>query len=186
LTGALKDYQRAVVVGSVHTYGKGCVQRLFHLDDQFLDLEMGMRSDRGVVKLTTSIFYSPLGHSPANGGVASDIALSMKGPADGDADAVLAPDEARRVPEQSPVIGDAIASQIKRLEPAHRDEIDFLRRREKTREKDLPSSAQAMAADELHNSDGKGADAELAEAVAIAGDLAMLDQKPSGPQVTRK
>ncbi len=184
LTGALKDYQRAVVVGSPHTYGKGCVQRLFHLDDQFLDLEMGLRSDRGVVKLTTSVFYSPLGHSPANGGVASDIALSMKGTADDDGDAP--PREATRVPEEGPVVSPALTSQIKELETIHRSEIAYLMKRQQSRAKASAPSAAALAAEELRTDDSKGADAELTDAIAIAGDLATLERKPIGPQVTRK
>ncbi|MBI4404914.1 MAG: PDZ domain-containing protein [Deltaproteobacteria bacterium] len=77
LAGALKDHQRALLVGSKHTFGKGSVQRLFHLDDEVVlgGLPEELRLP-GVVKLTTSLFYSPLGHSPSNGGVVTHLSLS--------------------------------------------------------------------------------------------------------------
>ncbi len=76
LAGALKDHQRAVLVGTPHTYGKGSVQKLFHLGDEFLGAQWAGLPSSGVVKLTTSVFYSPLGHTPANGGVLTHIALA--------------------------------------------------------------------------------------------------------------
>lgn len=71
LTGALRDYERAVVVGTSVSYGKGSVQRLYDLDGADA-LNLGLP---GVVKLTSSLFFTPLGHSPANGGIRSDISL---------------------------------------------------------------------------------------------------------------
>ena len=38
LAAALKDYQRAILVGAQATFGKGSVQKLFQLDDPFLNL----------------------------------------------------------------------------------------------------------------------------------------------------
>jgi C-terminal processing protease CtpA/Prc len=76
LAGALKDYDRAVVVGSPRSYGKGLVQRLFHLDQEIFPLAPTDKA--GVVKLTTSVYYSPSGHTPANGGIAPHIALQTK------------------------------------------------------------------------------------------------------------
>jgi len=76
LAGALQDYHRAVVIGEGRTYGKGSVQRLFRLEDEMTVMGFKGRSARGVVKFTTSHFYSPRGHTPAHGGVAPDVVLS--------------------------------------------------------------------------------------------------------------
>jgi len=78
LSGALKDYQRAIIVGSERTYGKGTVQKLFHLEDPLIFSNESGPLGTGVLKLTTSVFYSPLGHTPANGGVVADIALQAQ------------------------------------------------------------------------------------------------------------
>jgi len=89
LAGALKDHQRAVLVGTPHTYGKGSVQKLFHLGDEFLGAQWAGLPSSGVVKLTTSVFYSPLGHTPANGGVETHIALAQSEPAQNSAGRIL-------------------------------------------------------------------------------------------------
>ncbi|NBX77632.1 MAG: PDZ domain-containing protein [Proteobacteria bacterium] len=78
LAAALKDHQRAILVGSPTTFGKGSVQKLIRLNDPFLNLKL--EKNTGVIKLTTSAFFSPLGHSPVNGGVKTHIALTEKSP----------------------------------------------------------------------------------------------------------
>jgi carboxyl-terminal processing protease len=62
--GAIKDYQRGVIVGDSHTFGKGTVQNLNDLDAQM-----------GAIKVTISKFYRPSGSSTQVKGVDSDIAL---------------------------------------------------------------------------------------------------------------
>lgn len=64
LAGALKDYRRAVVVGSDHTFGKGTVQILSGL---------GQQGSFGAMKVTTGMFFLPGGDSTQHKGVASDI-----------------------------------------------------------------------------------------------------------------
>jgi carboxyl-terminal processing protease len=64
LAGAMKDYKRALIVGSDHTYGKGSVQVLN-------TLPLGL----GAMKLTTQMFYLPGGVSTQNTGVASDVQI---------------------------------------------------------------------------------------------------------------
>lgn len=64
LAGAMKDYRRALIVGSDHTYGKGSVQVLN-------PLPLGL----GAMKLTTQMFYLPGGVSTQNTGVYSDISI---------------------------------------------------------------------------------------------------------------
>jgi carboxyl-terminal processing protease len=62
LTGALKDYKRALVVGGDHTFGKGTVQVL-----------NGLPQGLGGMKLTTGMYFLPSGRSTQNTGVDSDI-----------------------------------------------------------------------------------------------------------------
>lgn len=64
LAGALKDYQRAVVVGSDRTFGKGTVQLLVPLPREL-----------GAVKITTAMFFLPGGASTQRVGVTSDIRI---------------------------------------------------------------------------------------------------------------
>lgn len=73
IAAALQDYNRAVIVGSTQTFGKGTVQR-------FIDLDRTVpgRTDvkpLGTVKLTMQKFYRIDGGSTQLRGVASDIVL---------------------------------------------------------------------------------------------------------------
>ena len=62
LTAAVKDYQKAILVGTT-TYGKGTVQSMFTL------------SNGGVLKMTVDRFYSPLGHEINKVGVNPDVEI---------------------------------------------------------------------------------------------------------------
>ncbi len=64
VAGALKDYRRAVIVGSDHTYGKGSVQALLPLP-----------WDLGAMKVTTGLYFLPGGQSTQKTGVAADVNL---------------------------------------------------------------------------------------------------------------
>ncbi len=64
LAGALKDYNRALIVGGDHTFGKGSVQ-----------VFQGLPGDLGAMKVTTGMFFLPRGVSTQHSGVASDIEL---------------------------------------------------------------------------------------------------------------
>lgn len=64
VAGAMKDYNRAVLVGDDHTFGKGTVQTL-------VPLPPGL----GALKVTTALFFRPGGASTQHSGVASDIVL---------------------------------------------------------------------------------------------------------------
>ena len=64
VAGALQDYKRAIVVGGDHTYGKGSVQAVLPLQNDF-----------GIIKVTTGIFFIPGGNSTQHRGVTSDIAF---------------------------------------------------------------------------------------------------------------
>jgi carboxyl-terminal processing protease len=62
LSGAMKDYNRAVIVGADHTYGKGSIQ-------QVPQLPFGL----GALKVTIGMFYTPGGFSTQHRGVEADI-----------------------------------------------------------------------------------------------------------------
>ena len=66
LAGALRDNQRARVVGS-RTFGKGSVQTLLPLDNG------------DSVKLTTARYYTPSGHSIQALGIVPDVVLKPEG-----------------------------------------------------------------------------------------------------------
>jgi C-terminal peptidase prc len=64
LSGALKDYGRAIIVGADNTtYGKGSMQRIFNLDPSVS------------VKVTTHLFSSPNGSHRQFDGVTPDIVI---------------------------------------------------------------------------------------------------------------
>jgi carboxyl-terminal processing protease len=66
VAGALKDYHRAVIVGSDHTFGKGSVQEL-------TPLPRGL----GGMKVTTGMYFLPGGKSTQKMGIDADVKLPM-------------------------------------------------------------------------------------------------------------
>jgi carboxyl-terminal processing protease len=75
VAGALQDYQRAVIVGSDHTHGKGTVQVIMNLDDTLSLRNMERYLPLGAMKLTTQKFYRISGDSTQYRGVVPDIIL---------------------------------------------------------------------------------------------------------------
>jgi len=73
LAAALKDYGRAVIVGSNHTFGKGTVQNIWNLDN-LINPKLDVKP-LGAIKLTIQKFYRINGGATQLKGVASDIAL---------------------------------------------------------------------------------------------------------------
>ncbi len=63
VAGTLKDYQRAVIVGGDHTFGKGSVQQVVPIP--------GL----GALKVTVGMFFTPGGYSTQHRGVEGDIVL---------------------------------------------------------------------------------------------------------------
>ncbi len=64
VSGTLKDYGRAVIVGGDHTFGKGTVQSVRNLPKQL-----------GAIKVTVGMFFTAGGYSTQHRGVEADIAL---------------------------------------------------------------------------------------------------------------
>ena len=66
VAGALKDYHRAVIIGSDHTFGKGSVQEL-------TPLPWGL----GGMKITAGMYFLPGGKSTQKMGVEADVQLPL-------------------------------------------------------------------------------------------------------------
>jgi carboxyl-terminal processing protease len=64
VSGALQDYNRAVIVGGDHTFGKGSIQTVVPIP-----------YDLGAVKVTIGMFYIPAGNSTQHKGVPGDVVL---------------------------------------------------------------------------------------------------------------
>ena len=71
LAAALQDYNRAVIVGSTQSFGKGTVQNVIDLN-RFLS---NSKFDLGALKITTDKFYRINGGSVQVEGVKSDITI---------------------------------------------------------------------------------------------------------------
>tara|TARA_R110002073_G_scaffold279026_1_gene442975 strand:+ start:234067 stop:236181 length:2115 start_codon:yes stop_codon:yes gene_type:complete len=73
VAAALQDYNRAVIIGSKQTFGKGTVQQLLSLNNYYK-----YDKDLGGLKLTIQKFYRINGGSTQLKGVASDIAMPTR------------------------------------------------------------------------------------------------------------
>lgn len=74
-SGALQDFNRAVILGDESTYGKGSVQELIPNLNTNLFSRITNRGNTGGLKLTTQLYYLPSGTSIQDKGVNSDIIL---------------------------------------------------------------------------------------------------------------
>ena len=68
LAGAIKDYEKGLLVGTT-TFGKGIVQRILPL------------TDGTAIKLTVSAYYTPKGNNIHNIGIEPDIICEFDGDA---------------------------------------------------------------------------------------------------------
>jgi carboxyl-terminal processing protease len=64
VSGAMKDYNRAVIVGADHTYGKGSIQTV-----------IAVPGDLGALKVTIGMFFTPGGYSTQHRGVEADVQI---------------------------------------------------------------------------------------------------------------
>lgn len=67
VAGTLKDYKRAVIVGSTHTFGKGTVQTVIDIPPQ--------SGEFGAMKVTVGTFFIPGGESTQHRGVEADVVI---------------------------------------------------------------------------------------------------------------
>jgi len=70
--GAIKDYNRGIIVGDPATHGKGTVQTLMDLGQR---LFLTQRENYGALKVTLQQFYLPDGASTQRDGVKADVVL---------------------------------------------------------------------------------------------------------------
>ncbi|MEO1618694.1 MAG: carboxy terminal-processing peptidase [Planctomycetota bacterium] len=70
--GAIKDYNRGIVVGDPATHGKGTVQTLMDLGQKLFTTQ---RKNYGALKVTLQQFYLPDGASTQREGVQADVVL---------------------------------------------------------------------------------------------------------------
>jgi carboxyl-terminal processing protease len=76
VAGALKDYKRAIIVGSSEqTHGKGTVQAILDMKDSVNAFVGQMLGPMGAMKITTDMFYRINGMSTQFRGVRPDIEL---------------------------------------------------------------------------------------------------------------
>ena len=75
VAATLQDYQRAIIVGGEHTYGKGTVQITRQLNKNLGTSVSNEIGDLGVLKLTSHKFYRITGGSTQYKGFAPDIIL---------------------------------------------------------------------------------------------------------------
>ena len=64
VVGAIKDYERGLIIGDTQTFGKGTAQQLFQLP-----------ASKGVLKITTDVFYRPNGMTPQGMGVSPHVVV---------------------------------------------------------------------------------------------------------------
>ena len=67
VAGTLKDYKRAIIVGSTHTFGKGTVQTVIDIPPQ--------SGEFGAIKVTVGTFFIPGGESTQHRGVTADVVI---------------------------------------------------------------------------------------------------------------
>ena len=72
--GAIKDYNRGLIIGDRTTHGKGTVQSVIPVGARMLQVFRSPQ-DLGALKLTINQFYRVNGDSTQNTGVPSDVAL---------------------------------------------------------------------------------------------------------------
>jgi carboxyl-terminal processing protease len=75
VTGALRDYGRAVVVGDSQTFGKSTVQEIRPLKEIMDQVNLQTASDPGSLHLTIAMYFLPGGKSTQLTGVPSDIVI---------------------------------------------------------------------------------------------------------------
>jgi carboxyl-terminal processing protease len=74
LAGAVQDYDRGLIVGDHATHGKGTVQSLTDLGEEFFR-DLAGSPEMGALKITMQQFYRPNGDSTQKRGVLADIEL---------------------------------------------------------------------------------------------------------------
>jgi carboxyl-terminal processing protease len=120
LAGAIQDFGRGLIVGDHSTHGKGTVQSLLDVAQQYYRIPLNAQP-MGALKITVQQFYRPNGDSTQDRGVLADIELPsitthLADVSESDLDYALpfdhiAPASFQRVDDVNP----ALCDQIRRL-----------------------------------------------------------------------
>jgi carboxyl-terminal processing protease len=169
VAGALQDYKRAVIVGGDRTYGKGSVQAVIPL-----------QNDYGIMKVTTGLFFIPGGNSTQHKGVTADVAwpnpFSVSEIAESHQDNSLAPDAI-------PTFLSAEANEGNKWAPVNKTEIDHL----KSLSKDRVSKSKEFAeiAKDLQETEDRKGVVKLADMRKKEGESKKKD-KGKAPKLAAK
>ncbi len=120
--GAIKDYQRGLLVGDSRTHGKGTVQQMKDLSEIFMN-GSPTNLELGVIKLTIQGFYRPSGVSPQREGVAADVVIPsltdvLEDICESDLDNALTLNkitQARNFPPKFPYVSSQISATLQEL-----------------------------------------------------------------------
>jgi carboxyl-terminal processing protease len=145
LAGALQDYNRAIIVGSDHTHGKGTVQTMIDLNYNLPFFNMGKYRPLGALKVTTQKFYRVSGDSTQFRGVTPDIIL---------------PDRMQHLKSGEQyndfsLPWDTVAPTAYRQWPNQVADISLLRKRSRGRVDENQAFADIIAADKAAEAKGK-------------------------------
>lgn len=161
LAGALQDHQRALVIGTSSTFGKGSVQRLFPMRAQWFD-PLFDRSGQmnGAVKITTSLFFSPRGKSPSKQGITPDVQFVQS--ADCKSEKTRSPNKnpGFLVADTQSALDSSESSRLERERGKWIQKIAWVRERSHGRKLCFPTASEKS----------KATDAELKEAVTVASE----------------
>ena len=75
VAGALKDHNRAIIIGDETTHGKGTVQSMIQMNLPFNILSSSNTGKTSAAKITIQKYYLPSGRSTQINGVKSDISI---------------------------------------------------------------------------------------------------------------
>nr|NIL98043.1 tail-specific protease [Planctomycetales bacterium]NIP70193.1 tail-specific protease [Planctomycetales bacterium] len=131
--GAIKDYQRGIVVGDHHTHGKGTVQTLLNVGRQLFRIPNAPQL--GALKITMQQFYRPNGDSTQNRGVPADIELpsitSHLDVGESDLDYAMKFDQVPAVPfQKTPQVDPVMIAQLRQKSEQRRAAVEDFRKLE--------------------------------------------------------
>lgn len=135
VAGALKTYNRALIVGDTSTHGKGTVQVVLNVNRPFLSNLWHKNEKLGAAKLTIQKWYLPDGRSTQLKGVPSDIVIPSINEylpiSESDLENPLPWDQIKSIPWAHKSLDDYTDSVYAR-------DIDYLRAKSEERMKTLP------------------------------------------------
>ena len=73
VAAALQDYNRGIIIGDKHTFGKGTVQKLLDLNRNYSSRSFRSKKDLGYLKITIQEYFRITGQSTQFNGVVPDI-----------------------------------------------------------------------------------------------------------------